>query len=162
MATEMAGGLQAAVTDLLYAEAELLDDWRLDEWLDLFTDDAVYWIPARGGDVDPSTDTSHVYDDRSRLEERVWRLTHGPAYRQLPRSEMSHLVSNIRIVASPELIVVTSRVVVAEVRKDRQRIFAGKVTHTLRADNGDELKIAIKRVDLVDCTSPLANLTMIL
>ena len=34
------------VEDFLFAEAELLDEWRLPEWLELFTDDAIYYVPA--------------------------------------------------------------------------------------------------------------------
>ncbi|WP_162186108.1 aromatic-ring-hydroxylating dioxygenase subunit beta [Amycolatopsis jejuensis] len=154
--------LLAAVSDFLFYEAELIDEWRLEEWRSLFTADGIYWIPARNGDdVDATRETSHVYDDQSRLEERVWRLTHGPAYRQLPRSEMSHLVSNIRIAdATADDLVVTSRFVLSEVRYDRGQTLAGKATHVLRRT--ESFRIARKRVDLVGSASPLTNLTMIL
>src|SRR5262249_57529693 len=38
--------LEREVEDFLVREAALLDEWRLDDWLDLFTDDARDMVPA--------------------------------------------------------------------------------------------------------------------
>jgi p-cumate 2,3-dioxygenase subunit beta len=87
------------VEDFLFAEAELLDEWRLPEWLELFTDDAIYYIPATDLAVDASPDNNlfYVADDRFRLSERVKRLMKRTAHAEFPHSRTRHLVSNVRI-----------------------------------------------------------------
>jgi len=63
------------VEDLLYLEARLLDEWRLDEWLELYTSDARYVIPATDtADGDPERDLVLIDDDRARMQSRVERL----------------------------------------------------------------------------------------
>src|SRR5262245_53854066 len=70
------------VEDFMYLEAELLDEWRLKEWLALFTADASYYVPATDVAPDASPDTSlfYVADDRFRLEQRVERLLKRTAH----------------------------------------------------------------------------------
>src|SRR3979411_3198551 len=87
------------VEDFLFAEAELLDEWRLPEWLELFTDDAIYYLPATHLAVEASPDNNlfYVADDRFRLSERVKRLMKRTAHAEFPHSRTRHLVSNVRI-----------------------------------------------------------------
>ena len=87
------------VEELLFLEAELLDDWRLQDWLKLFTADASYYVPATDVPANASPDTSlfYVADDRFRLEQRVERLLKRTAHAEFPRSKTRHLVSNVRI-----------------------------------------------------------------
>ena len=82
---------------ILYKEARLINEDQLDEWLDLFTQNSVYWVPCNDNDIDPETHVSMIYDDRNRMEERVWRLQTGLAYGQQPRSKTRHLITNIEI-----------------------------------------------------------------
>jgi p-cumate 2,3-dioxygenase beta subunit len=87
------------IEDFLFAEAELLDEWRLPEWLELFTDDAIYYVPATDLAMDASPDNNlfYVADDRFRLSERVKRLMKRTAHAEFPHSRTRHLVSNVRI-----------------------------------------------------------------
>lgn len=87
------------VEDFLFSEAELLDEWRLPEWLELFTDDATYSVPATDLPFDASPEKSlfYVADDRFRLSERVKRLMKRTAHAEFPHSRTRHLVSNVRI-----------------------------------------------------------------
>lgn len=87
------------VEELLFLEAELLDEWRLHEWLKLFTEDGSYYVPATDVPPNASPDTSlfYVADDRFRLEQRVERLLKRTAHAEFPRSKTRHLVSNVRI-----------------------------------------------------------------
>jgi p-cumate 2,3-dioxygenase subunit beta len=87
------------VEEFLYQEAELLDEWRLPEWLELFTDDAVYYVPATDLPIDASPDNNlfYVADDRFRLSERVKRLMKRTAHAEFPHSRTRHLVSNVLI-----------------------------------------------------------------
>jgi p-cumate 2,3-dioxygenase beta subunit len=86
------------IATFLYDEADLLDKWRLPEWLQLFTDDAVYEVPAMDLPVDASPDNSlfYVADDRTRLGERVKRLMKRTAHVEFPHSKTRHTVQNIR------------------------------------------------------------------
>ncbi len=103
---------RAEAEDFLFAEAELLDDWKLDEWLELFTDDAEYHVPATDLDPAASPDDNLFYiaDDRRRLQERVIRLRKRTAHSEFPRSKTRHLVSNVRIkdVTADEAVVTTA------------------------------------------------------
>jgi p-cumate 2,3-dioxygenase beta subunit len=91
--------LRLNVEDLLYKEADLLDQWKLDEWLTLYTNDAHYYVPSTdipGDDADPDTSLFYIFDDRHRMQERVIRLSKAGAHSEWPRSKTRHLVSNVR------------------------------------------------------------------
>ena len=87
------------VEEFLYREAAMLDRWQLDEWLALFTDDAVYHVPTIGTapDTGPENTLFYVADDRARLRERVVRLQKKGAHVEWPRSRTRHMVSNVLI-----------------------------------------------------------------
>lgn len=87
------------VEDLLYLEAELLDDWKLKEWLELYTEDASYYVPSADlpAGADPEKTLFYIADDRLRMNERVIRLMKKSAHSEYPRSRTRHLVSNVRI-----------------------------------------------------------------
>lgn len=92
------------VEDFLFNEAELLDQWRLPEWLTLFTDDARYEVPCTDLPADASSDVNLFYiaDDRARLGERVKRLMKRTAHAEFPHSKTSRIVGNVRIHAQHE------------------------------------------------------------
>lgn len=87
------------VEDFMFYEAELLDEWKLKEWLALFTADGAYYVPTTDSAPNASPDNSlfYVADDRFRLEQRVERLLKKTAHAEYPRSKTRHLVSNVRI-----------------------------------------------------------------
>lgn len=90
---------RAEIEDFLYHEAALLDDWRLEDWLALYTDDARYEVPATDlpRDAQPETSLFYIADDAFRLGERVKRLLKKSAVSEQPRSKTRHIVSNVRI-----------------------------------------------------------------
>jgi p-cumate 2,3-dioxygenase beta subunit len=97
----LAGLTRAEVEDFLYAEAELLDAWELDDWLALYTADARYVIPCTGDPAgDPSRDLVLIDDDRLRMQARVERLNSRKAHREYPHSNTRHLVTNVRLGAA--------------------------------------------------------------
>ena len=74
-----------AALDFLHLEARLADEGRYAEWLALWTDDAVYWVPATTDPAaDPDKHLSHIYDNRARLETRVKMLETGVRWSQAP------------------------------------------------------------------------------
>lgn len=88
------------VADFLYSEAALLDAWKLDEWLGLFTADATYIVPTTDRpDGDPQHELVFVNDNYERLQGRVRKLKGRMSHREAPRSRTRHMVSNIRIVS---------------------------------------------------------------
>src|SRR5205809_6175922 len=89
---------QKAAVEFLHKEARLADEARYAEWLALWTDDAVYWVPATTDPAaDPDKHLSHIYDNRGRLETRVKMLESGYRYSQEPASLMRRLISNIEL-----------------------------------------------------------------
>jgi len=95
---------RADVEDFLYHEADLIDEWRLPEWLQLFTEDAHYYVPSTdvAADASPDNNLFYIADDRFRLGERVTRLMKRTAHAEFPRSKVRHLVSNVRLDAVTE------------------------------------------------------------
>jgi 3-phenylpropionate/cinnamic acid dioxygenase small subunit len=150
----------AACERFLLQEARLLDEAKFDDWLALFTPDAWYWVPSQPDQPDPHETVSLIYDDRRLLETRVRRLASPRVYSQEPRSRTSRTIANVTIEeAQPTACTVRSKFVMIEFRRDSQRIFGGTAFHRLvRTENG--LRIAWKRVDLVNCDAPMDGITI--
>jgi benzoate/toluate 1,2-dioxygenase beta subunit len=147
--------------DFLLHEARLLDEARFDEWLALFSSDATYWVPSEPGQSSPLDTVSLMYDDRRLLETRVRRLASPRIYSQEPRSRTSRIVTNVTLEPADLLDrqLVRSKFMIVEYRRDDQRLFAGTCLHQLKALNG-AIRIAAKRVDLVNCDAVLDGLVI--
>jgi benzoate/toluate 1,2-dioxygenase beta subunit len=145
----------------LIHEARLLDEGHFDAWLALFTPDARYWVPSQPGQMSPFDTVSLMYDDRRLLETRVRRLADPRIYSQEPRSRTSRIVTNLSLEpgGSEPGQIVRSKFILVEYRREEQRLFAGTYTHRLVSD-GDTRRIAMKRVDLVNCDAPLDGLVV--
>ena len=76
------------VEQFLFHEAQLMDEHRFDEWLALWSEPALYWVPSNRDDLDPAREVSLIYDDWVRLQLRIARLKSGFAHAQEPRSRM--------------------------------------------------------------------------
>src|SRR5205809_6152100 len=87
-----------AATEFVYREARLANEARYAEWHALWTDDAVYRVPATTDPAaDPERHLSHIYDNRARLDTRVKLPQTGHRYSQEPASLMRRLISNIEL-----------------------------------------------------------------
>lgn len=150
------------VENFLYREARLMDEHAYDEWLALWTDDALYWVPCNEDDIDPERHVSIVYENRTRLEDRIARLKSGAAYAQDPKTRLSRVVSNVEIEdANDTEATVRSTFNVTALRRGRMDIFAGRVIHKLRSE-GDSFKIAYKKVLLINNDIVIHNLTFLI
>ena len=150
------------VEQFIYYEADLMDEHRYDEWLALWTDDALYWVPSGRDDIDPKREISLIYDDRVRLQVRITRLKSGFAHAQEPKSRMRRVVSNIvPQEAENGDIVVFSNFLLTELRRGKQDTFAGRTVHRLRPDNGS-FRLASKKVLLVNNDEYIDNLTFLI
>lgn len=149
--TDMPAVTRAQVEDFLYYEAALLDEWRLDEWLGLLTDDARYEVPSNDRpDADPTNTLFTVADDIARIRARVTRLKDKNAHAEFPHSRTRRLISNVRIVGREGgALRVEANFVVYRFRRDeRIRQYVGRYRYALR-ESGGELKIA-KREAVID------------
>ena len=137
-------------------EAWLLDHGRFDQWLDLYTDDAVYWVPLQAGQADPLSTHSLMYDDKRLMQIRVRQQTHPRAHARLPLSRTVHQVGNVLVqqTAAADELEISSTLILFEYRKERQRSFAATVVHRLRLHEGN-WKICHKRVNLINSESEL-------
>jgi p-cumate 2,3-dioxygenase beta subunit len=98
----VAPATRAEVEDFLYAEAALLDEWRLDEWFALFAPGSTYEVPTAGApdDDDSAKALFYIADDYVRLRERVARLGKREAHAEFPRSRLRRMVSNVRVLSA--------------------------------------------------------------
>jgi len=150
-----------ACEQFLLHEARLLDEGRFGEWLALFTPDASYWVPSEPDQKSPLDTVSLIYDDRRLLETRVRRLASPRIYSQEPRSRTSRIVTNVTIeeAADPDAALVRSKFMLVEFRRNEQRLFGGTSFHRLIVIEGD-IKIAWKRIDLVNCDGPMDGIVV--
>ena len=141
-------GLRAMVEEFLYREAALLDAWRLDEWLALFTADGRYLVPTTDlPDGDPRKDLVFIDDDMVRLRARVERLKSRHGHREYPSSRTRRFISNIRINVEDGAIVVTSSFLVYRFRMGESSPYVGWYEHRLKQIDG-ELKIQHRKAVL--------------
>ncbi len=141
--------LREQVEDFLFREAELLDDWRLDEWVSLFTEDGRYVVPTTDlPDGDPQRDLVFIDDDITRLRARAVRLNSRHAHREYPWSRTRRFVSNVRVEENGNgELSVTANVMVYRFRSGEGAPYVGSVHYTLRR-NGQGFKIAYRRAVL--------------
>jgi len=149
------------VEQFLYHEARLLDTQRLEAWLELFTDDATYWVPLERNQTDPLETSSIIHDDRTLLELRVKQARHPRAHARQPLARTVHQVGNV-IISEEETgaITVNSTLQLIEFRNEKQRLYGALVEHRLRRA-GEAFRIARKRVDLVNSEGELDGIPIL-
>lgn len=145
----------------LYHEARLLDTQQYEAWLELFTDDAIYWLPLERDQKDGVETSSLVHDDRTLLGLRVQQARHPRAHARLPLARTVHQVGNVMVLAEEGgETKVASTLQVIEWRHDRQRVWGAVVEHRLRRA-GSGYRIAYKRVDLVNSEGELDGIAIL-
>ncbi len=129
---------RAEVEEFLYEEAALLDEWRLEEWLELLTDDIQYSVPSTDTpDGEPDKTLFLIADDALRVRSRVDQLLGKTAWAENPRSRTRRMIGNVRIREAEEgQIRATSNFVVHRVRHDRVDAYVGRYEHLLVRENG--------------------------
>lgn len=145
-----------AVAEFLYREARLLDTCKFGEWLEMFTDDAVFWVPAVGMDraytTDPETSLNFIYiSGRAGLEARVFRVESGGSLASNPLPHTRHLVTNVLIDSDgPSALQASANTqVVAFCEPRGQQILTASCEYVLRKESGS-LRIARKKVMLLE------------
>jgi len=150
------------VEQFVYREARLQDEYRYEDWEALWTDDAIYWVPANGDEIDPEQQMSIIYDNRSRIGVRVRQLLSGRRHTQEPRSRLRHMVTNVEITGREgSEISVGCNVMVFESNLRGETIWAARTNYVLRL-NGAGLRMARKTVNLVNNDKPLYTLSFLI
>lgn len=153
---------EGQVHQLLYREARLMDEHRYAEWLALWSEDGVYWVPCNGRGENPEDEVALIYDNYHRLKDRIARFESGTVLVQNPRSSMRRIVSNIETCSSDENgMSILSNFLLTEVRGSQQFLWAGQSTHKLRQNNG-ALQICYKKVVLANNDQELPPMQFLL
>ena len=138
------------IEDFLYLEAALLDEWDLDGWMGLLTDDARYLVPPNEShDSDPETTLFIIAEDIERIKGRVKRLKSREAHAEFPPSRTRRLITNVRILDNIDGVIrVSSNFSVHRYRlRGKSGVYVGRYIHTIVSID-DTLKISERRVIL--------------
>lgn len=149
--------LAAELIDFVYEEADLLDRAHYQDWLSLFTEDGLYWIPSDPTQKDPYSCTSHLFDDKLMRGLRVERLSSARAYSQQPRSRSHHLLQRPHVHSAEgvgDFYHLETKFSYTEFSEDETQTYVGVIVHHLVVEGG-AIKIKLKRVNLLNCDAPL-------
>jgi p-cumate 2,3-dioxygenase beta subunit len=165
MTTELSASLatRLEVEDFLYREAALLDEWRLDDWLELFDDEAEYIVPATDAPHGVASDSLVlITDDIFRIRARVTRLNSRRAHREFPTSRTRRMISNVRILDDRgDELDIEANFIVYRIRKDANA-YVGRYLYTLVRSN-DSFLIRKRRAELdLEALRPHGTVSIIL
>ena len=148
---------------LLEREARLLDQLRFDEWLAMYASECIYWVPGTPGGGDPRREIAISFDDRRRMEDRIYRLRTGYAWSQAPKSRTVRMTSNVEVFATGESAarMVRSNFLINEFRVDGTRFLSGWCGHRF-VQIADRWEIQVRQVNLIDCDRNLRNPSIVL
>jgi 3-phenylpropionate/cinnamic acid dioxygenase small subunit len=148
---------------LLEREARLLDQLRYEDWLALYTAQCIYWVPSTPNAGDPRREIAVMFDDRRRLEDRIYRLRTGFAWSQAPASRTVRLITNVEAFATArdDVRMLRSNFLISEFWGDETRILTGWAGHRVVRDGG-AWKIQAKQVNLLECDQSIRNPSIIL
>jgi 3-phenylpropionate/cinnamic acid dioxygenase small subunit len=164
--------LKEDIEAFLYHEAELLDERRYEAWLDLFTDDAHYFMPMRrnvphdepGREFTRAGADVNWFDEgKDTLTRRVKQILTGLHWAEEPPSRICHMVSNVQVAATDSTageVLVKSRFLIYRNRVETETDFlVGKREDVLRRVDGD-WKIARRKIVLDQNVLLAKNLTV--
>lgn len=147
--------LQTEVTNLINRESTLLDRREWDDWIDLYTEDAVYWVPSWANEEelveDPELNLNLIYlRNRGGLEDRVFRIESRDSYASVPLDRTVHLVGNVIVGKEKgDQVEATANCLVHTYGKKGSLTRGSMYDFVLKRVDGD-LKIARKKITFVD------------
>jgi len=166
--------LMREIEDFLHAEADLLDEREYDRWLELLTEDIVYWMPMRKNvsfanrhrDITDENDVAWFHDDKETLRKRVKQIQTGLHWADEPISRVSHLITNIRLteplstLAEGARATTKCRFIVYRNRLESETdLLVGRREDTLTRLDG-QLRLARRKIILDQSVLLAKNLTM--
>ena len=164
-------GVRDSCRQVLEREARLLDQLRYEDWIGLYVPECIYWVPGTAqradGPGDPRREITVTFEDRRRLEDRIYRLRTGYAWSQAPASRTVRMISNVEVFGTgspavrPGALMVRSNFLISEFWGEETRLLTGWAGHRL-IERGNGWAIAVKQVNLIDCDQPIRNPSIIL
>lgn len=160
-AAEISLAERARIEAFVFEEARLLDDRAYDQWVGLFDDDGIYWVPSgKAGDAD--TAVALIYDNAARLKERLIRMNAPTFWAQSPPTETTRVIGNMVISSADHgCTAVQYKFVVTALRRGVSTLFSGKVEMLLRQQN-ESFAVKRKVVRLQERDQPFDNLTFLI
>ena len=152
---------EAEAVKFVYREARLLDEKRFDEWYELFTEDAYYWVPLVPGQTDPLAHNSLAYEDKLLLKLRIERLKLPTAYSQKPASRCLHVMQAPDVEEAFGGFLVRTPFIYTETRGDDSQRYAAIAWHTLVQSNSG-LRIRLKKVEILNADAALPSIQLFL
>jgi 3-phenylpropionate/cinnamic acid dioxygenase small subunit len=148
---------------LVEKEARLLDQLRFDEWLAMYSPECIYWVPGTPEAGDPRREIAISFDDRRRMEDRIYRLRTGYAWSQAPKSRTVRMISNVETFSTGQSSVrmVRSNFLISEFRVDGTRFLSGWCGHRF-VRTTHRWEIQVRQVNLIDCDQNLRNPSIVL
>lgn len=141
-----------SLAEFVYHEARLLDEKRYEEWLELFTEDGVYWMPLEHDQPDPDRYTSLIYDDRLLMQVRIGRMASPRAFSLRPEVHSHHLLAQPLVESRDpvgNVYVMRTDFQYTEAKGDSILNLYATAYHHITSENG-ALKLRQKRVNLVN------------
>ncbi len=166
--------LMREIEDFFHTEADLLDEREYDQWLDLLTEDIVYWMPMRKNvsyakrdmDITAENDIAWFHDDKETLRKRVKQIQTGIHWADEPISRVAHVITNIRLTDAISALdegakaTTKCRFIVYRNRLESETdLLVGRREDTLTRFHGS-LKIARRKIILDQSVLLAKNLTM--
>lgn len=155
---------RSQIEDFLYLEAELLDKWKLMEWVELFTENGTYMVPPNHDpDAKYLENVFLIHDDRQRIEQRAKRLLKKEAHVEFPHSITLHNFFNVRLTKVEDGVIhVNCNFITYRTKREKLDPFIGTIEYQFVIESGD-LKIQQKKVMLqLDSLRPQGKLSFIL
>lgn len=152
-----------AIETLLYDEADCLDAGDLDSWIELYTDDATYWMPVTPDQPDAINHISLIYDDHVMMEIRRRNFAHPQAASKDHAVRCSHIIGNVRTAGETPSgdLLVRSNFHALVFYRNEQRSYGGRYEHHV-APTPEGPRIRHKKVTLINCDAPQRTLTIYL
>ena len=152
--------LEREIEQFLYHEAELIDERRYTEWIDLLAEDIHYHMPIRRNfkfgewdreNSDSESEISWFDEGKRTLAGRVRQINTGVHWAEEPPSRVRHIISNVQVddIQGDEVKVRSRFFVWTQRLADEVNMFVGKRDDILRRDPETGWKVA-KRTILLD------------
>jgi benzoate/toluate 1,2-dioxygenase beta subunit len=148
---------------LIEREARLLDRLEFDDWLAMYAPECIYWVPGTPDGGDPRREIAMSFEDRRRMEDRIYRLRTGYAWSQAPKSRTVRMISNVEVFAAEraDRRMVRSNFLISEFWGDEIRLLSGWTGHRCVARDG-RWEIQAKQVNLLECDQSIRNPSIVL
>jgi p-cumate 2,3-dioxygenase subunit beta len=159
------GDLARELERFFYWEADLLDEWQLDEWLTLFLPEATYEVPTTDKlDGDPAVNLFIIADTLPVLRGRVERLKSVFAYAESPRARTRRFISNVRVIgAEDDDVIAAANFMVARMKNGVSDTYIGRYEYTLRRAADGSFRFRRRRALLdLEALRPAGKISIIL